>query len=141
MNTQRSNTEYSKERVAPVMRGVMLCVSLLLPGAALAHAAMVKSTPGSRDTLSHSPSLITLKFNEGVEPRFSSVTLETAKGAKVPLGALRLSVNDPTQIELAVPQPLGSGTYTVRYRVLSKDGHVVEYGYQFRVLAPAGNDD
>lgn len=64
-----------------------------------------------------------------------------SSGAAHAHAALRLSPDDPTQIELAIPEVLDAGTYTVRYRVLSQDGHVVEYGYQFRVMAPAGGND
>ena len=119
----------------------LLCVAALASGSAHAHAAMVKSAPGSRETLQHSPTVLVLKFNERVEPRFSSVSLEGGDGRPRSLGPLQLSADDPTQVELAIPDVLEPGTYTVRYRVLSQDGHVVEYGYQFRVTAPPGPDD
>jgi len=118
-----------------------LAILLVASGAAWAHAALVKSAPGSRETLSKPPTRIVLKFSEAVEPKFSSVRLEDADGKAMPLGSLMLSPGDPTQIEIAVPQALPRGSYTVRYRVLSQDGHVVKYGYTFRVATPTrGND-
>lgn len=113
----------------------------LVSGVAQAHAALVKSVPGSREIVRRTPAALVLKFNERVEARFSTVSLERADGTPLDLGPLQLSADDPTQIEIAIPAALASGTYTVRYRVLSQDGHVVEYGYQFRVVAPAGDDD
>lgn len=120
---------------------LLSAVTLLATNTAQAHAALVKSAPGSRETLSRSPAAIVLKFNERVEPRFSTVTVEQADGSAVRLGPVRLSADDPTQIELAIPGPLAAGTYTVRYRVLSQDGHMVDYGYQFRISTPAAGDD
>lgn len=118
-----------------------LAILLVVSAAAWAHAALVKSAPGSRETLNQPPTRILLKFSEAVEPKFSSVRLEGADGKVLPLGALTLSPGDPTQIEIAVPQALPQGSYTVRYRVLSQDGHVVKYGYTFRVATPTrGND-
>lgn len=123
------------------LAALLLGAAALASGAVQAHAALVKSAPGSRETLQRSPAVLTLKFNERVEPRFSTVSLQDADGRPRALGTLRLSDQDPTQIELAIPDELAPGTYTVRYRVLSQDGHVVEYGYQFRVTAPAGAND
>lgn len=118
-----------------------LAILLAVSGAAWAHAALVKSAPGSRETLNKPPTRIVLKFSEAVEPKFSSVRLEGADGNALPLETLELSPGDPTQIEIAVPQVLLPGSYTVRYRVLSQDGHVVKYGYTFRVATPTrGND-
>lgn len=119
---------------------LLVAGALLVPAAAQAHAALLKSVPGSRDTLARAPTAIVLRFNEPVEPRFSTVTLEDVEGKTLTLGPLHLAADDPAQVELAIPEPLPAGTYTVRYRVLSQDGHVVEYGYQFRVAPPAGDD-
>ncbi|MFA5938103.1 MAG: copper resistance protein CopC [Sinimarinibacterium sp.] len=123
------------------LAALVTACAMLAPATAQAHAALLKSMPGSRETLSRSPAAIVLRFNEAVEPRFSNVTLEAPDGRPVTLGTLRLSGDDPAQIEIAIPGSLSPGTYTVRYRVLSQDGHVVEYGYQFRVAPATGVDD
>jgi len=120
---------------------VAVAILLAMSAAAWAHAALVKSAPGSRETLSKPPARIVLKFSEAVEPKFSSVRLEDADGKALPLGLLMLSPGDPTQIEIAVPQALPQGSYTVRYRVLSQDGHIVKNSYPFRVATPAGGND
>jgi methionine-rich copper-binding protein CopC len=85
--------------------------------------------------LTHAPQSLELCFNEPVEVKFSSVTLEDAKGTVVPLGKLQAG-SDPKCIKAPI-QTIGSGVFTVHYRVLSQDGHVVEYGYQFSVKTDA----
>lgn len=109
----------------------MALIALTVPTAARAHAALVRSVPGSRSVLTQAPQSIDLCFNEPVEVKFSSVTLEDAKGTSVPLGKLQAG-SDPKCITAPIPA-IGSGVFTVHYRVLSHDGHVVEYGYQFSI--------
>lgn len=106
-------------------------LTLLVPGLVVAHAGLVKSVPGSRATLTHAPSNLELCFNEAVELSFSMVSLLDPSKEIVPLDSPKLG-DDPKCIRAALPD-LAAGTYTVNYRVLSQDGHVVEYGYQFTI--------
>jgi copper resistance protein C len=115
------------------LRHILLASGLAfcLPGQAAAHAALVKSVPGARAALSHSPDKLTLCFNEAVELKFSSVKVEGAAAAAIAVSELKLG-DTPQCLEAGLPA-LAAGVYTVRYRVLSKDGHTVDYGYQFTV--------
>ena len=63
--------------------------------AAFAHAQLEKATPGVGATVA-SASEIRLKFSEGVEPRFSRISLTAADGAAVPLGAASTQPGDAT---------------------------------------------
>jgi copper resistance protein C len=113
----------------------MTLIALAVPTSARAHAALVRSVPGSRSVLTQAPMSLDLCFNEAVELKFSSVTLEDAKGTTVLLGELQAG-SDPKCIKAPI-RTIGSGVFTVHYRVLSQDGHVVEYGYQFSVKTDA----
>lgn len=108
------------------------CLALGQAGVAFGHAAMVKSEPGSRAQLTQAPTDIRLWFNERVEVKYSTIKLEAANGKPIAVGKPVVTADDPYRIGVTVP-PLPPGAYTVRYRVLSQDGHVVQYGYQFRV--------
>ena len=83
--------------------------------------------------VSRSPDRVALCFNEAVELKFSSIKVEGTKGAAVTVGELKLG-ESPQCLEASLPA-LIAGVYTVRYRVLSKDGHTVDYGYQFTIQA------
>jgi methionine-rich copper-binding protein CopC len=116
------------------------CMALLamigvLPGTALAHAALLHAVPGSRAVLGRMPENIELCFNEAVEAKFSTIGLSDAQGKAVGLGATQATAGNPKCITAAVPA-LTPGSYTVKYHVLSRDGHLVDYGYRFS-LAPA----
>ncbi len=102
----------------------------LISGAVCAHAALVRSVPGTRAVLQGSPTQIELWFNEAVEESFSTITLVAPGEVEVQLGKPHVDSGDPYRLAADLPV-LSPGRYTVRYRVLSKDGHLVEYGYQF----------
>ena len=114
---------------------IMMLIALAVPASVRAHAALVKSVPGSRAVLTQAPQSLELCFNEPIELKFSSVTLEDAKGTAVPLGKVQAGT-DPKCIKVPI-EAIGTGVFTVHYRVLSRDGHVVEYGYQFTVKTEA----
>lgn len=115
----------------------LLLASALLAvfGSAWSHAALIKSVPGNREVLEQAPTHLLLRFNEKVEAKFSRVSLEDAQGQTQALGTPAASADDPYQLETPVTSALAAGKYTVRYRVLSQDGHVVERAFAFTVKA------
>jgi len=104
----------------------------LLPAQALAHASLVKSSPPQRATLHRAPQKIELCFNERLEPRYSSFTVVDAKDKAVETGPVEVAADEPRRLSAAV-KSLGPGRYTVRYRVLSTDGHIVQGSFAFIV--------
>jgi methionine-rich copper-binding protein CopC len=50
----------------------------------------------------------------------------------VDAGDARVTESEPTELSVRVP-PLPAGAYTVKYRVLSVDGHLVESEFVFSV--------
>ena len=71
-------------------RTIILAAAVALWTApAFAHAFLKTASPAVGSTVSP-PSQIEINFTEGVVPKFSSITLDNAKGAKVPTGAPHL---------------------------------------------------
>lgn len=119
------------------MARLLFAAALLVVAAgAWAHAALTKSVPGNREVLARSPESIHLRFNEKVEAKFSKVVLEDAQGKPVALGPPAVAADDPYALKAPVTEPLGPGRYTVRYRVLSQDGHVIERSFVFTIETP-----
>ena len=113
-----------------------LMAALLVCADVSAHAVMVKAAPAQDAVLSKSPPAVSVWFNEALEAAFSSVTVSDSEARVVAQGKLEaLSDNG---LKLALAEPLPAGTYTVRYRVLSVDGHIVEGHTQFVIEAGAG---
>jgi methionine-rich copper-binding protein CopC len=108
-----------------------LCV-LLLPADGWAHAYLVRSTPAARATVGRSPERVQLWFNERLEPAYSRVSVWGRDGKRVDVGDVEVAPAEPTRLSVGVPA-LPGGAYTVKYRVLSVDGHVVEAEFGFTV--------
>ena len=108
---------------------LVLCLAHAL---AFAHAALVRSTPTRRATLDKPPARVQLWFNERLEPAFSRLSVWDQGAAQVDLGGARVPADDPTALSVGVPA-LTPGTYVVRFRVLSLDGHVVEGEFPFTI--------
>ena len=102
------------------------------PGAALAHAVLVKSVPAQRAALAEPPPRVELWFNERLEPAYSKASVTNEAGAQVDLRDVAVSAEDPRRLSLSLPA-LVPGRYTVRFRVLSVDGHIVESKLTFTV--------
>jgi methionine-rich copper-binding protein CopC len=107
------------------------------PGAARAHAALVRSSPPRRATLAEPPARVELVFSERLEPAYSRLAVEDASGTRVDLGDAGVAHDDQRRLIVSL-RPLTAGTYTVRFRVLSIDGHVVESMFPFTVTPPRG---
>ena len=110
----------------------MVVQLMLAPSLSFAHAYLVKSVPAGRATLYSSPAKIQLWFNERLEPKYSSASVYGQDGQRVDADTAQVSVEDAKQLSLALKQ-LPAGRYTVKFRVLSVDGHVVEQSFPFTI--------
>src|SRR5262249_14479536 len=118
--------------VAIVLAGV---AALLIPAPGWGHAALVKSIPARRAARVKAPDRVQLWFNERLEPAFATLSVWDGKGQQVDTGDAVVAPDDPKRLTIGL-KPLGAGAYTVKFRVLSVDGHVVESEFGFR-LRPA----
>ena len=112
----------------------MLFVFFLAPSAG-AHSTLVSSNPAADSTVVDFPMEVTLTFNE----ELLKVGEENPNRVEVfdESGVLVSGVSVLTGASIAAPLGInGNGAYTVKYRVVSKDGHVVEDEYQFNVESP-----
>jgi methionine-rich copper-binding protein CopC len=110
-----------------------LCfVLLLVPATSWAHAYLVKSSPARRAVVSSAPARVVLWFNERLEAQFSQLSVWNGEGQQVDVGDAQVGPDDGKRLSISIPT-LPTGTYTVRYRVLSVDGHIVESEFPFTV--------
>jgi methionine-rich copper-binding protein CopC len=105
-------------------------------GTALAHAMLVKAEPARRAALTKAPSQVRLWFNEEIEKDYASLAVQDAAKATVTEIKPHVAADDPKSIVLPLPE-LEAGKYTVKFRVLSVDGHVVDSSYDFTVKSKA----
>ena len=116
----------------------LLAVALLalaLPAAASAHATLTKTEPAIGKRVERSPSVVRLYFDQSVDVLPSAIRVYDAKG-RVHSGRTLASADKRT-IDAPVSR-LPRGGYTVRWRAVSADGHVVSGVFTFgvRMRAP-----
>jgi len=98
----------------------------------LAHAILVKANPEREATVTYAPDEILLIFNDSVGQEFLALAVIDPSGKRVDNHDAKLDFTDHSHLRASVPK-LAPGRYTVRYRVLSADGHVVSGKYFFDV--------
>ncbi len=116
-----------------VFSGVILFLVLALPIPALAHAIMVRSAPEKDAVLTESPKQVEVWFNDKVGTEYKALAVINSKGERVDNKDL---TQDPLDHLSATVPNLPPDTYTVRYRVVSIDTHIVTGKYQFTIKAP-----
>jgi copper transport protein len=110
-------------------------IALALPAAASAHATLRKTEPVFGTRVERSPTLVRLYFDQSVDALPNAIRVYSAKG-RLLSGRTRASADKRT---IAAPvSRLPRGGYTVRWRAVSADGHVVSGVFTFgvRMRAP-----
>ena len=99
---------------------------------ARAHAVLVRSAPSHRAVLGRPPERVDLWFNEKLEPAYSTVSIWNEAGGQVDERDAKVAPDDPRRLSVSFAAR-ASGQYTVKYRVLSVDGHIVDSRFTFTV--------
>jgi copper transport protein len=108
--------------------------ALAFPAGAAGHASVTRMVPGAREEVRRAPEAIQLRFDQAVTVLPNAVRVYDARGRIVSSPAL--SYGDG-RVVLAPLRQLAKGAYTVRWEVVSGDGHVISGVYTFGVRVPA----
>ena len=98
----------------------------------LAHAQLVKAEPARRAVLDKAPTQVRLWFNEEIEGAYTSLSVLGANKKPVTDAKPEVVSDDPKSVVLPLPD-LKPGKYTVKFRVLSVDGHIVDESFNYKV--------
>jgi hypothetical protein len=118
---------------ALLLAASMGLLGLTLASPAWAHAHLVKSTPAAGGTVAASPTEVRLKFSEGVEPRFSGVTIAGPAGEAIATGKPGVDPVDANTLVVSIGEKLKPGLYKVTWHAVSVDTHKTQGGFQFTV--------
>jgi copper resistance protein C len=99
--------------------------------AAFAHAQLEKAIPAVGGTVAGANE-IRLEFSEGVEPKFSKISV-TGPGGTVPLGAAKTDPGNPAVLIAPISKPLPAGAYKVHWQAVSVDTHHTQGTFEFTV--------
>ncbi|HCT98936.1 MAG TPA: copper resistance protein CopC [Methylococcaceae bacterium] len=112
------------------------CLSLsLFSLPAFSHAIMVKSSPVENEILAVSPKQIDIWFNDKVGGEYKALAVIDSVGNRVDNKDVQQEVLDASHLYCTIPT-LPAGTYTIRYRVVSIDTHIVTGKFQFTIKTP-----
>ena len=119
--------------VAPVL---VLALGLFGLGVAapVRHLALQSSLPAADATVP-SPALIQLDFTEAPQAGTTAIRLVDSGGNLVGTGAATQSTQDPTVFTSDVGRSLPAGNYSVAWRAMATDGHVLTEDFAFTVQA------
>jgi methionine-rich copper-binding protein CopC len=71
-------------------------------------------------------------YDAGIRDAFAALAVVSASGERVDKRDAAIDSADPAHVSVSV-NPLTAGKYTVRYRALSADGHLVSGAWEFEV--------
>jgi copper transport protein len=109
----------------------LVLAALALPGAAWAHATLKQTIPAFGKRIERLPKFVELRFDQSVKALSNAITVYTAKG-KIVSGPSR-GGTDRRIVTAPLPRELPRGAYTVRWRAVSADSHVVSGVFTFGV--------
>lgn len=109
-------------------------IALGMPSMVSAHAILVESEPKAESSVHSPPGQINIWFNENVASEFKSLTVISSTGKRVDNNDVKQAALDRTHLYATVPK-LPPDTYTVRYRVMSADTHIITGKFTFTVTS------
>ena len=112
--------------------GAVATATLVVPAAAFAHAALLRTTPAASVTVNTVPRQVALVYSEAVEPRFAVVSVTDADAHSQTAGPPQRSAANADELDVPL-KDLRRGWYLVVWRVISVDGHPVRGAFTFAV--------
>jgi copper resistance protein C len=114
---------------------MVIIASLALPLPVFAHAILVKSQPAADSTITESPKQVDAWFNDKVGSEYKALAVINSAGKRVDNKDVAQETFDQSHLYTTVTD-LPPDTYTVRYRVVSMDTHIVTGKYKFTIKKP-----
>ena len=102
----------------------------------LRHLRLEKSAPADSSVVDSAPS-VSLWFSQATELNVTRVVVRGAAGDTVPVLPLTRDRAAKSPVVAAFKSPLAAGRYTVDWRTMSADGHVVRGTFRFTVRPAA----
>ena len=124
--------------IRPILSiAIALVLAVVSAGTASAHAALRHAHPSAGEELSATPDEIRIEFSTGVDLTQAELHLTDASGAEIALAKVEGEAAAGETLVRRIATTLAPGSYMVRWRVLSIDGHWTRGDYTFVVTAGA----
>lgn len=113
------------------LAGVITLLAALFAQPAMAHSELLESTPADGSTVSEAPRQVQLVFGEDVVQQGGAIVVEASDGARVDQAKTFATDANVATVQLVNDTP--PGQYTVNFRVVSADGHIVSDTFDYRL--------
>ncbi|MFI1925815.1 copper resistance CopC/CopD family protein [Streptomyces sp. NPDC020377] len=120
-----------------MLLGTVLVLLLLGGGPASAHAALRGADPADGSVVRTAPDAITLTFTESVGLLDDSFRVFDPDNRRVDTGEAGHADGRADTARIKLPAKLGTGTFTVAWRVVSADSHPIAGAFTFSVGTPS----
>jgi methionine-rich copper-binding protein CopC len=101
-------------------------------GRAVAHAIVVRTSPAQGGVGDQNIGKVDVWYDAGIRDSLAALAVISASGERVDKRDAAIDSADPAHVSVSVNR-LSPGKYTVRYRALSADGHLVSGAWDFEV--------
>ncbi|MEU1198833.1 copper resistance CopC family protein [Streptomyces sp. NPDC005813] len=136
MSGQRDRRRHLVRGLA-LLGGVLLLVLFGGVGGASAHAALTGTDPRDGSVLKTAPRQLTLTFSESVGLLDDSFRVLSPDNRRLHTGRTGHADGRSDTARVTLPRGLGTGTFTVVWRVVSADSHPVSGAFTFSVGKPS----
>src|SRR3989440_5295532 len=117
-----------------------LCLTLLLPAIASAHAILLRSDPAKDSVLSIAPKQVRMWYSEALNPAFSTAVVVNGETKRVDNRDAHISSSDQTEMDVTLQPNLPPSVYIVIWRTDSAaDGHILRGSFIFSVARADGS--
>ncbi|MFJ6896867.1 copper resistance CopC/CopD family protein [Streptomyces hokutonensis] len=121
-----------------MLLGTVLVLLLLgSAGTASAHAALESTDPADGSVLKSAPRTLTLTFSESVALLDDSFRVYDPDNRRVKTSSAHHAKDAGDTASVTLPAKLGTGTFTVAWRVVSADSHPVSGAFTFSIGKPS----
>ncbi|WP_189314750.1 copper resistance CopC/CopD family protein [Streptomyces brasiliensis] len=120
-----------------MLLGSVLVLLLLGASPASAHAALRATDPADAAVLKSAPAHVTLTFTESVGLLDDSFRVYDPANHRIDTGEPEHAPGRSDTARVSLPGGLGTGTFTVAWRVVSADSHPVAGAFTFSVGKPS----
>src|SRR6266487_4165068 len=117
-----------------------LCLTLLFPAIASAHAILLRSDPAKDSVLSIAPKQVRMWYSEALNPTFSTAVVVNGENKRVDNRDAHVSSSDQTEMDVTLQPNLPPAVYIVIWRTDSAaDGHILRGSFIFSVARADGS--
>jgi methionine-rich copper-binding protein CopC len=114
---------------------VLVVVAGATPASGVRHLKLDRADPAVNGTVTQAPTAIRLYFSQAPQIKGTSVHVLDAKERAVPLADAHADPKDGKIVIADVKAAVIPGTYTVAWRAMAADGHVVKGDFRFTYAA------